>query len=102
MTHNTTVNTELFDLLKARQRHIMLKPDDYQPEDTLVVTREGTREQLTFTVVSVEQGKDSKTVNSHYCLLGLFAPYVAVDDLPLSVGGGFGAAPLPTADKLHY
>ena len=70
MTHNTTVNTRLFDLLKARQRHVMLKPDDYQTGDTLVVTREGTREQLTFTVVSVEQGKTAKQSTATTVCLG--------------------------------
>lgn len=87
MTHNTTVTTEVFAALQGRQRHLIVKDNSlYATGDTLNANLEGTRDQLPFEIVSIEHGPSSKTINGHYCLVGLYAPYGSVDDLPGTVG----------------
>lgn len=75
MTHNTQVTPEVFELLKVKQRYVIIKHNPLIiPQDTLVVNQADSRDQLTFEVVSIETGKDSK-INGYYSLVGLYAPY---------------------------
>ena len=53
MLHHLKISQTEFDALKGRKRHIIVKPGDHQPDDTIVLTQDGTREQATFTIVAV-------------------------------------------------
>jgi hypothetical protein len=95
MQHHLKVSHKEFDALKNKKRHIITKPGDHQIGDTLVLTQDGTREQLTFSILGVEP------LHQRSVVLALFAPYVPVDltlgkvtenDLPETVGGGPGIA----------
>lgn len=70
MTHNTTVNQQTFDLLKGKKRHMVIKHNPlFMPGDTLTVSLEDTRSQLSFEIVAIE------IINTRYDLLALYAPY---------------------------
>lgn len=88
MTHIFQVTPEQFKQLGEHQRHLTVKDDaNIATGDTAIIQCD--RDQVTFTIQSVEHGQQSKVINSHYCLLGLYAPTSM-------------AAPLPGADTLHY
>ncbi len=88
MTHIFQVTPEEFKQLSEYQRHITVKDDaNIATGDTAIIQCD--RDQVTFTIQSVEHGPQSKVINSHYCLLGLYAPASM-------------AAPLPGSDTLHY
>lgn len=85
MTHNTTVTAGVFAALQGRQRHLIVKHDPlFMPKDTLLVSEPDSREQLTFEIVSISQ--ENINQKGGLSLLGLYAPYGSVDDLPETVG----------------
>ncbi len=87
MTHIFPVDQPTFEALQGTRRHLFVKDSAlYATEDKVLIQFD--REQLEFTVTLIEHGPGSKHVNSHYCLIGLYAPYTAIDDVPGSVGGG--------------
>ena len=93
MTHIFQVTPEQFKLLSEQQRHITVKDDaNIATGDIAIIQCD--RDQITFTIISVEHGPQSKVINSHYCLLGLCKPPPATLESM--------AAPLPGADTLHY
>ena len=80
MTHNTTVTPEQYEALQGRQRHVIIKHDPlFMPGDTLMVSEPDSRTQLTFEILSCS--KENINQKGDLSLLGLFAPYTAVDDL---------------------
>jgi len=84
MKHTKQVDSQTFDRLQSWQRHIILKHDTLlMPGDTLVINEQDTRNQLEFEVKSIEQ------LHSRSDIIGLYAPYTAVDDVPDGVGGGY-------------
>lgn len=87
MTHLFPVDQTELDALKAKQRHLLVKEDaKIAAGDTVLVQCD--REQVSFTISSVHHGPLSKYINSHYALLGLYAPYNAEDDvIDLGIGG---------------
>lgn len=70
MIHNTTVEQHTFSQLKEKQRYLVIKHNPlFMPGDTLTVSLDDSREQLSFEVVAIE------IINSRYDLLALYAPY---------------------------
>jgi len=101
MTHIFQVTPEQFKQLGEHQRHITVKDDaNIATGDTAIIQCD--REQVTFTIQSVEHGPQSKVINSHYCLLGLFSPHESTIDADAPRINISMAAPLPGADTLHY
>ncbi len=92
MTHIFQVTPDQFKLLSEQQRHITVKDDaNIATGDIAIIQCD--RDQVTFTIISVEHGPQSKVINSHYCLLGLGN----TPAMPTSMAG-----PLPGAEQLHY
>jgi len=75
MNHHLKVSNQEFTNLKRTKRHIITKPGDYQQGDSLTVTQEGTREQMSFEIVGIED------YFKRAIILALFAPYDTEDDL---------------------
>lgn len=98
MTHTFTVPHEVFQALQGTRRHLFVKDSaKYATEDKAIIQVEVRvnadlthltvlREELSFVITMIEHGPGSKHVNGHYCLIGLYAPYTAVDDVPGTVG----------------
>ena len=87
MTHTFTVPHETFSALAGPRRHLFVKDSaKYATEDIAVIQPEDGRDELRFEISMIEHGPESKHVNSNYCLIGLYAPYTAIDDVPDSVG----------------
>lgn len=79
---NQEVTPEVFKELQETRRHLFIKHEKLlMPGDTLLVTQPDSRDQLSFDIVSIDYGPNSKHVNSHYSLLGLYAPYTQIDDV---------------------
>lgn len=101
MTHIFQVTPEQFKQLSEYQRHLTVKDDaNIATGDTAIIQCD--RDQVTFTIQSVEHGQQSKVINSHYCLLGLFSPHESTIDADAPRINISMAAPLPGADTLHY
>ena len=101
MTHIFQVTPEQFKQLGEHQRHLTVKDDaNIATGDTAIIQCD--RDQVTFTIQSVEHGQQSKVINSHYCLLGLFSPHESTIDADAPRINISMAAPLPGADTLHY
>ncbi len=84
MTHVFNIPLEKFDLLAKQCRSLFVKDNaKIASGDEAVIQAEDSehREQLKFTIISVEHGPGSKYVMSPYCLLGLYAPYGTEDDI---------------------
>ena len=89
MLHNEIVQQPIFLQLQERLRHLIVKANPlHSVGDTLVVTCEGTRDQKDFEIISITT--DGINGKGKWCLLGLYAPYGQVNDIPDSVGGGYG------------
>jgi len=80
MQHHLKVSATEFTALQGKKRHIITNPGDRQIGDTIVLTQDGTREQLTFSIIGVEP------LHQRSVILTLFAPYVTLNDLPETVG----------------
>ena len=101
MTHIFQVTPEQFKQLSEYQRHLTVKDDaNIATGDTAIIQCD--RDQVTFTIQSVEHGQQSKVINSRYCLLGLFSPHESTIDADAPRINISMAAPLPGADTLHY
>lgn len=89
MLHNEIVQPTVFAQLNERLRHLIVKANPlHSVGDTLVVTSEGTRDQKDFEIVSIST--DSINGKGKWCLLGVYAPYGTINDIPAYIGGGFG------------
>lgn len=80
MNHHLKVSNKEFSDLKGKKRHIITKPGDYRQGDSLTVTQEGTREQMSFAIIAIEDYFKRAIV------LTLFAPCITENDLPETVG----------------
>lgn len=88
MIHNTTVEQQTFDLLKGKQRYLVIKHNPlFMPGDTLTVSLEDSREQLSFEIVTVD------ALNTRNSIVGLYK--IPAGALP---GYPKGAAPSPETE----
>lgn len=80
MHHHLKVSAQEFEAIKGKKRHIITKLGDYRQGDTLTITQDGTREQMSLAIIEVNDLHKRSTI------LTLFAPYFSTDDLPDTVG----------------
>lgn len=114
MTHTFTVPQDVFEALQGTRRHLFVKDSaKYATEDKAIIQLEeadlnklsdnansicGYRDELSFVITMIEHGPGSKHVSSRMCLIGLYAPYTAQDDVPDGIGGTHGHADMSKRD----